>query len=271
MGDTAERPHVLILMPDQMRADCMGCAGHPVIRTPNMDRLAREGLRFSRAITTSPLCMPARASFVSGIYAHNHGMWRNAGRLACDDETFFHHLKRAGYYTAYFGKSHFYSHAGGHLRDHEGYMHARGLDHVHETTGPWATVTTDSYMTDDWREKGLLQAFRDDYLERREAGPCAVWPSPLPTDDFLDSYIGRKAVEWIESYAGDKPVCAFVGFGGPHEPWDAPGEYATMYDSREMPPAIPAEELGEWVPEKARRRIVARRVSGMTHEDVGKM
>ena len=264
----SQLPPILILMPDQMRADCLGRAGHPVIRTPNLDRLASEGTRFSHACTNSPLCMPARASFVSGTYPHNHGMWNNAGALPSNDETFFHHLQAAGYHTAYVGKSHFYEHGGFHMRDREPYMHARGLDDVHETTGPWATVTTDSYMTDDWAEKGLLKAFRDDYEKRRETGPCAVWPSPLPTGDFMDSYIGRTAAQWVDGYAGDKPPCLFVGFGGPHEPWDAPGEYAEMYDPAQMPPAIPLADPAEWVPDKARERIVNRRIAGMAEEDI---
>jgi choline-sulfatase len=212
--------------------------------------------------------MPARASFVSGLYPHNHRLWTNAGRLPAHDETFFQHLQRSGYYTAYVGKSHFYPHGGKHLREYEDYMHARGLDYVHETTGPWATTRTDSYMTDHWREKGLLSAFREDYAKRRKTGPCAVWPSPLPTEEFLDSYIGRKAVEFIQSYNGDKPICLFVGFGGPHEPWDAPGEYATMYDPDEVPPAIPKSESREWVPEHAVERMERGVVKGMTERDV---
>jgi choline-sulfatase len=261
-------PPILILMPDQFRADCLGCAEHPVIRTPNLDRLASEGTRFSHACTNSPLCMPARASFVSGTYVHNHGMWHNAGELPANDETFFHHLQAAGYHTAYVGKSHFYEHGGLHMREREPYMHARGLDDVHETTGPWATVNTDSYMTDDWATKGLLKAFRDDYQKRRETGPCAVWPSPLPTEDFMDSYIGRAGVEWIDAYVGDKPPCLFVGFGGPHEPWDAPGEYAEMYGPADTPPPIPLADPGEWVPEKARERMLNRRIAGMTEENI---
>ncbi|MFQ6131455.1 MAG: sulfatase [Armatimonadota bacterium] len=265
-----DRPHILIIMPDQQRADCLSCAGHRLLRTPNMDRLAHEGVRFSHAFTVSPLCMPARASFVSGLYPHNHGIWHNAGSLPPDDETFFHHLQRLGYYTAYVGKSHFYSHGGRHLREYEDYMRARGLDYVHETTGPWATVRTDSYMTDHWAELGLLEAFRSDYEQRRAAGPCAVWPSPLPADEFLDSYIGRQAVEWTDGHDGDQPVCLFVGFGGPHEPWDAPGEYATMYDLAGIPAAIPASDPPPWATDKAARFLQAR-VAGMSEADVRRL
>jgi len=263
------RPHILIFMPDQWRADALGCAGHPLVKTPHVDRLAAEGMRFTQAFTVSPLCIPARSSFVSGLYPHNHHIWSNAGSLPADDETFFHHLQAAGYYTAHIGKSHYYSHqAGDHLRHHEGYMHARGLDHVHETTGPWATLLTDSYMTDRWQEEGFLIAYRDDYWKRKEIGARAVWPSPLPVHLFLDSYIGQTAVSFVESYGGRQPLCLFVGFGGPHEPWDAPGEYATMYDPAAVPPPIPPEEPGDWLPVAARQRMVEGRKGDLSEMDI---
>ena len=83
-------------------------------------------------------------------------MWTNVGQLPANDETLFHHLQNSGYHVAYVGKSHYYQHGGLHMRDMEPYMHARGIDYVHETTGPWATVTTDSYMTDSWQEKNFV-------------------------------------------------------------------------------------------------------------------
>ena len=266
-----KQPHILILMPDQQRADSMGCAGHPIIQTPNMDKLAKEGVRFTHAYTVSPICMSARASFISGLYPHNHGMWTNAGQLPADDETFFHHLKQLGYFTAHVGKSHYYPHGGKHLRKYEEYMHARGIDYVHETTGPWATVSTDSYMTDHWQELGLLEAFREDYVKRRNNGPLSVWPSPLPAEDYLDSYIGNQAVEFVDSYQDDKPMCLFVGFGGPHEPWDAPGDYATMYRPSDTPLHIPPASFGDWMSQEAIKRMEQGRIENITEEDIQKI
>ncbi|MBM3212738.1 hypothetical protein FJZ33_10995, partial [Candidatus Poribacteria bacterium] len=183
----------------------------------------------------------------------------------------FQHLQASGYYVAYIGKSHYYPHGGFHLRDMEAYMHARGIDYIHETTGPWATVTTDSYMTDHWREKGLLNAFRDDYNKRRQIGHKAVWPSPLPVDEFLDSYIGKKAVDFLETYHGNKPFCLFVGFGGPHEPWDAPEEYATIYSPEETPPHISTEEPKEWVKEHALTRMKQGRIDDLSENEIKKI
>jgi len=177
------------------------------------------------------------------------------GLLPPDDETFFHHLKETGYFTAYIGKSHFYEHGKFHMKEKEPYMHARGIDYVHETTGPWATVTTDSYMTDYLKEKGLLSAFREDYDKVRRKDRFSTHPSPLPEEDYLDSYVGEQAVRFLKEYDNDKPLCLFVGFPGPHEPWDPPKKYAEMYNLAEVPEPISAGDIPTWVPENVRERL----------------
>ena len=268
----AERPHILILMTDQQRGDCLSCAGHPVVGTPNMDRIAAEGVRFANATTTCPVCMPARSTVLSGLYCHNHGQWGNYGHLPQDVDTYLRHVKRVGYHTCQVGKSHLYSHeAGEHLRQHEPFMHALGFDDVLETTGPWATTKTDSIMTDHWREIGCLETFRDDYEKRRQAGsPNATWPSPMPPGETLDDFIGRTAVEYVRGYERDEPLLLFVGFGGPHEPWDPPATWADRYDPSQMPPAEPACEPGPWVPDTAAEAQRAWQSQfAMTPEQVG--
>ncbi|MFO7957332.1 MAG: sulfatase-like hydrolase/transferase [Candidatus Brocadiia bacterium] len=266
----ADLPHILILMTDQQRADAMGCAGNPVIRTPNMDRLAAEGARLSRACTNSPLCMPARASFISGHHVHRHGIWGNHGELPADYESLFRRLQACGYYTAHVGKSHYYEHGEFHMREREPYMHARGFDYVHETTGPWATLRTQSYMTDAWARKGLLERFRDDYRRRKKDRARAVWPGPLPTEEHMDSYVGRQAVRFLREYDTELPFCLFVGFPGPHEPWDPPEEYADMYDPADVPPPVDPEpaEYPEWAPRHARNHPNKRRAEGLDPETV---
>lgn len=276
------RPNILILMPDQHRADCLGAAGHPVIRTPHIDRLAKEGVRFSQATTVSPVCMPARASFITGRYPHNTGIWTNSGQVPADDETFFQVLQAAGYHTAHFGKSHYYKHRSGgesangfesHMRACEDYMRSLGFDTVHETTGPWATRKTESYMTDRWKELGLYDSFQEDFEKRDQARAKPhhkhlTHASPLPTEEYFDSYVGRAATEFVENYNDSKPMCLFVGFPGPHEPWDAPGEYATMYDPGSMPKPIPRQED---MPEFARERGDLSSMAGLDPESIGRI
>jgi arylsulfatase len=260
----SDRPHVLLIFPDQFRADCMGCAGHPVVRTPNIDRIASEGMRFRNAVTASPVCMSARASLISGQYPHQHHMWHNAGSLPANDETMFHHLHDEGYHTAHIGKSHYYPHQG-YLPDYEPYMHQRGFDYVHEVAGPRANVVSESHMTDRWRDLGILGAYRDDYRSRE---PITVRPSPHPWEEFQDSYVGRHAVDYVRELGTDDPTCVFVGFGGPHEPWDPPKPYDTMYDPADMPPWIAPEPLGDWVPPYAREVLTADQQPFVTPEAI---
>jgi choline-sulfatase len=243
------KPNILILMTDQQRADCLSCAGHPQLKTPNMDRIASEGIRFTQAATVSPVCMPARSSFINSLYPHAHGMWENSGYVMPGGPNLFKSLGEAGYLTAHVGKSHYFRHgsATGHLRLYEPYLLELGLEYVHETTGPMATRIIDSYMTDLWRERGVLEAFRDDYnyrLEMRKTNPLLSKPSPLTADLYLDSYVGRKSVEFVEGYGDPRPMCLFVGFPSPHSPWDAPGEYANMYDPLTAPDPIPMPDYG---------------------------
>ena len=104
---TRERPNILIIYPDQMRYDVMGCAGNPVIKTPNFDRLASGGVMFNNAFCAYPLCAPWRASIMTGKYPHANGMGTNHYPIPLD-QLFLAELLRdhAGYQTGYVGKWH---------------------------------------------------------------------------------------------------------------------------------------------------------------------
>lgn len=79
------RPNVLVIFADQMRSDAMGCAGNPIVKTPNLDRLAREGVIFDNAYTPDPICVPARAALTTGNYPHKStGAKENRGRIRDD-------------------------------------------------------------------------------------------------------------------------------------------------------------------------------------------
>ncbi len=249
MPDT---PNILILMPDQWRADCLSCAGHPIVRTPNVDRLAAEGTRFARAYTTCPICVPARGSFLTGLFPHNLGQLGNYGVLPPGIDTYLHHVRAQGYRTCHIGKSHLHPHvAGKHLRDGADWMHDIGFDDVFETTGPHATRTTDSILTDRWRACGCLDTFRDDYTRREDSKEIATWPSPMPPGEHMDDVVGQTAEDYLSNYDRSEPWLTFVGFGGPHEPWDPPVEWAERYDWQAMDAPLPATEPGPWVPPAA--------------------
>src|SRR5262245_61936089 len=103
----AKRPNFLFVMTDDQRFDAMSCAGNRILKTPNMDRIAAEGVRFREAFVTNSLCSPSRATIVTGLYSHAHGVTTNGGathRLRPDIPTFPGLLRQAGYYTALVGK-----------------------------------------------------------------------------------------------------------------------------------------------------------------------
>lgn len=254
----SERPNILIVMPDELRADATGYAGHPVYRTPHVDRLAREGVAFGGVYCTAPLCMPARASMLSGTYPHNHHIQDNAGHLPVEDESYARLLQESGYATAYIGKTHFGSDRPGRdLIGQEADVMRRGFDYVHQIPGPMALAKTRSHLSRRWEELGLLERYREDY-RRRAADPGAgAWASPLPLEEFPDSYVGARAESWLRGYAGSAPFLLIVGFGGPHPPFDAPEPYASRYRPEDLPAPIPPGEPGDWLPEHVRARLAA--------------
>ena len=102
----SRRPNVVFVLSDDLRWDAMGVAGHPFLKTPNIDRLANEGVRFRNAFCTSSLCSPSRASFLSGLYAHSHQVINNFTEFPASVPSYPQRLHDAGYNTAYIGKWH---------------------------------------------------------------------------------------------------------------------------------------------------------------------
>src|SRR5438045_287066 len=96
-------PNIVMIMSDQHRADLMGCAGADGVLTPNLDRLAADGVRFSRVNCQGPLCMPSRASFLTERYVRDHGVYTNWAEVDPDSPTYVKGLREAGYHTVMLG------------------------------------------------------------------------------------------------------------------------------------------------------------------------
>jgi N-acetylglucosamine-6-sulfatase len=141
-GRGARRPNVVIVLTDDVRYDAMGCAGDRRLQTPNLDRLATEGVRFANAFSTTSLCSPSRASLLTGCYAHRHGVVDNSSRdpdAACP--TFAELLQQAGYETAYVGKWHMLARA----------TPRRGFDHWVSFTGQGEYFRNTMNIDGQWR------------------------------------------------------------------------------------------------------------------------
>ncbi len=232
-----QRNNVLLIVADQWRSDALGVSGGWV-DTPNLDGLASHGVLFDNCLTNAPICIPARVSLATGLYPHNTGIWGNVEYdLPPDSDTWMQRVRAAGYRTCLIGKSHLHRHVGD-LRDREHLMHAYGFDDVDEIAGPRRSMVVRSNMTQRWSERGVWEAYIEDYRERFSNKPFVARPSAVPTELYADVYVGQRAREYLRDYDGDRPWCCTVSFGGPHEPWDAPEPYASMYRPERMPAPI---------------------------------
>ncbi len=240
-------------MADQHRADVLGCAGDPVVRTPNIDRLAAEGVLFSRTSCQGPLCMPARASLLTERYVRDHGVYSNWAEVDPATPTQPQAMQAAGYHTVAIGKTHLIRHAergAMHVDDLADALVGYGFTEVHETGDKFDLDVSNRYM-DHLRDRGLLDTYvahmvARSYHGEAETGQGATqsiptWdstPLPIPVDDYIDVWHGREAARWIDGWSDrdrEDPFFLFVGFPGPHDPWDSPADARTIYDGVEMP------------------------------------
>lgn len=202
-----DRPNILIIYPDQMRADAMGCAGNKVVKTPNIDRLANEGVHFTEAYTSYPICCPFRASVLTGKYAQGHGMVQNHFPLRADQTMLPQMMKDAGYQTGYIGKWHL---EGGPKpgfvpKDRRfGFDHFIGFNRGHEYQK--------SVYFDDMGTPHFSQRFEPDYQTDQLI-------------DFIDDAVKGKP---------DKPFFGYVSYGPPHFPNNMPDHWRNMYNPADM-------------------------------------
>jgi len=231
-------------MADQHRADALGCAGNPTVHTPNLDALAAAGTYFARVSCQGPLCMPARASFLTERYVRDHGVYTNWAEVAIGTPTYLHALRAAAYHTAMLGKAHLTRDddiAVGDVAELAPRLHERGFTEVIETGDKFTTRARTPY-TAHLERRGLLDAYCRHVADRsyhgeNERGVGAtkrvpMWdatPSPLPLADYIDTWHGDAAVRWIETRSPADPFFLFVGFPGPHDPWDAPSDAVARF------------------------------------------
>jgi len=244
------RLNILLISDDQHRYDCLGVWGRFPVRTPHLDQLARDGVWHRHAYTPCALCLPARCSLHTGLYAHQHGAVTNEGHWRCDVPTLPQVLQQAGYHTAMIGKLHVFEGLPERIDLTDPAVrrqtHRLGYDDVHEVCGKAFAWYVDCDWTHDLRRHGLLDAYRTEG-QRHMAGDDAR-EFPLPTTWYSDVYIADRAVRWLESYRDDRPFFLWVGLCSPHPPYDAPREYLERHPpgSQPLPVDHPAPEAARW-------------------------
>lgn len=269
-----KRPNFLFLITDQHRADYLGCAGHSIVRTPNIDSIAARGTRFDNFHVATPVCMPNRASLLTGRYPSAHGLRYNGCELSYWASTFPQVLQTGGYRTALIGKNHVQpmtSHAAeprvapdalGPIP--EAWRHD-GLDYDNETPGRYSgnasyqvpspyygydhvdIVTGHGHLCGGHYEQWLRSQHpatydvRDAQLPHDYICPQAV-RTVIPEELYPTSFIRDRAIGFLDSTRNeDQPFFAFVSFPDPHHPFSPPGKYWDMYRPDDFAVRLPYE------------------------------
>ena len=238
MQPPRKKPNILLIHADQHRIDCMGACGNPDVRTPRLDALARDGMRFGNSFCPYPICTPSRYSLLSGLYVHEHRGWTNQATLAPDIATFPRLLRAAGYRTKAVGKMHFTP----------TYLDV-GFDEMvlAEQDGPgrW----DDDYHRDLMRQ-GLadINDLEDQRSEYRSRARQEYWdtfgamPSNLPEPWHTTPWVGDHCVQELEHWTGEGNLL-MAGFVKPHHPFDPPASWYDAYDPDKL------TVLPGWTPE----------------------
>ena len=224
------KPNIVFIEVDDLMFEFKGFYDSEFIKTPNIDKLAQEGVFFKNASCQGMMCGPSRNSLMTGMYPHNLGFYYN-GQLRKLPEgvwTFPQGLQRAGYYTAWVGKSHI--RPGG--KDKTKAMKRKmGFDFVKQTKGRVVlcrNLKNNKNVDNDWylsylKSKGKLETFKKQ-----------CYKISTLDDDYLDGFFTAEAIKFIKDYNRQKPLFLWLNYTLPHGPFDVPEKYHT-YKPENMP------------------------------------
>lgn len=254
-----KKPNILLITTDQQHFRALG-VHDPVLKSPNLDRLCREGTRFDRAYCPNPVCTPSRASLITGLYPSRHGAWTIGVKLPEDVPTLGDHLISGGYATALIGKAHFQPLAStaespsleaqptlrdlafwrGFDRKWYGFQHVElARNHADEShVGQHYAIWLEEQGLADWRDYFQpLPGESASKAPRVAAGHNwrvdRSWQ--LPEALHYTRWTGERSLAWIDAHAGrDEPFFLWASFHDPHPPYTVSEPWASMYDPADM-------------------------------------
>ena len=217
------RPNILILMCDQLGARALPSYGHPLVKSPHIESIARRGVVFDNCYSSFPLCVPARLAFMTGKQCSNIGAWDNAAQLPADIPTFAHYLRVLGYRTCLSGKMHFI-----------------GPDQLH---GFEERLTTDICPSDfnwtaDWDDPWRTMDWFHDMKNVKNAG-IAERALQQDFDEEVAFHAVRKIFDWARE-PREQPFLLVTSFTHPHDPYVTPRRFWDLYRDDEIDaPRVP--------------------------------
>lgn len=213
-----KRPNVVFILTDDQRSDALGCMGHPHLKTPHIDRLAREGVLFKNHFCTTALCSPSRASILGGLYAHAHGVVNNFTDYPRDLPTFPRQLQDNGYATAYIGKWHM------------------GEDDDSKRPG------FDHFVTHRGQGKYFDTEFRANNGARKVA------------KGYYTTVVTDLAIDWMQQQEDvDKPFMLMLGHKAPHSFYFPEPKYEKSFDGVRVPypeSAFSLDDKPTWIKQR---------------------
>ncbi|MFP4378996.1 MAG: sulfatase-like hydrolase/transferase [Candidatus Sumerlaeia bacterium] len=217
------KPNILIIMADQLRRNAMGCYGDPNVHTPNIDRLANEGVRFANACSTYPICVPFRFTFMTGQTAQSRGVSAIGDRLSPAERTLADAFNEDGYHTAYLGKWHLDGGKGGYV------PWGGGMTAVYKPIPKSRQGRWEKWFVTAGHAPGAKKTGHSDMFYFEDEAP-AKQVMGYQTDVLFD-----KTMDYLKNdRPKDKPFCAVLSFSPPHHPYSAPEEYEARWRDREL-------------------------------------
>ena len=222
------KPNIVVITTDQQRFDTLKAMGNTIIQTPNLDRLAKEGVVFETAVTPSPLCMPARACLITGHSAGSLGILENeVPKEGYQSDTIPSQLHQQGYWSQAIGKMHF---------SNVPYSQTYGMDNMilsEETRGVRLAKTSGEICLDDY-DRFLHENKMWGWDKPIEIGYNEIKPlmNPLPKEYHVTQWCGDRTVDWLRNgRPKDTPFFLWTSFVKPHVPYDCPEHLCGKYDT----------------------------------------